>query len=255
MQKSDVPTGSKRVKEGTGAVAVAVGGVDYIYLLKGSGTFEFYRYNLNTDVWDTSLPSAPSGASGKTFKNGSCLTYDGGDTIYALKGSYNEFFAYSISARTWATRETLPRICPPGTSKKKVKDGAGIAVVGRALYALKGGNTNEFWMYARDDRRWSPAAQMPTVTKKVKGGGALDLCVGRARVMRIPRQQHARVLELRTACGCWGTVVSSRLPQRRAGAVLSSRAAVRTQHHSESLLSVSSIPQSPTLSRFRAMSA
>jgi hypothetical protein len=178
VQRYDVPAGTRKVKEGVGAAAVTEGGVEYVYLLKGSGTWEFYRYRTDTDVWDTSLPLAPSGASGKTFKNGSCLTYDGGDTIYALKGSYNELFAYSISARVWMTRETLPRICPPGTAKKKVKDGAGIAAVGRSVYALKGGNTNEFWRYARDDRRWSPAEQMPAVTKKVKGGGALTYAPG-----------------------------------------------------------------------------
>jgi hypothetical protein len=172
-QMLDVPGGSKNCKEGVGSVAVKDGGVDYVYLLKGSGTFEFYRYDVLANTWDATLPPAPGGASNKPFKNGSSLAYDGGDTIYALKGSYNEFFAYSISGRTWETRDTMPKIAPPGTKKKKVKDGSGMAVFGRTVYALKGGNTNEFWTYKCDSHRWYVGPEMPPVTKMVKGGGAL----------------------------------------------------------------------------------
>jgi hypothetical protein len=182
-QLADVPVGAKTCKEGVGAAAVRVGGSDYIYLLKGSGTTEFYRYSIGAGAWET-MTNAPYGMSGKTFKNGSCLTCDGGDTIYALKGSYNEFFAYSISSRTWTTLDTLPRIAPPDTRKKKVKDGAGIAFDNGIVYALKGGNTNEFWRFRRGERRWSVAEPMPTLFRKVKGGGALTFGADRCWAFR-----------------------------------------------------------------------
>ena len=182
-QMADVPAGTKTCREGVGTAAVRVGGSDYIYLLKGSGTTEFYRYNIGADAWET-MENAPTGASGKTFKNGSGVTYDGGDTIFTLKGSYNEFFSYSISGRNWTTRETLPRIAPPGTRKTKVKDGAGIAYNGRVVYALKGGNTNEFWNYDCSARRWYTADQMPTFSKRVKGGGALTFGADRCWAFR-----------------------------------------------------------------------
>ena len=177
VQREDVPNGSKAVREGTGSVAVVENGGNYVYLLKGSGTYEFYRYDADNGAWQA-MADAPFGNSHKPFKNGSCLTYDGVDTIYCLKGSYNEFFAYSISGKTWTTRETLPRVYPSGTSKKKVKDGAGIAAVGRTVYALKGANTNEFWGYDCNQHRWNPLTQMPTRTKRVKGGGALVYVAG-----------------------------------------------------------------------------
>ena len=172
-QKTDVPTGAKNVKEGAGSVAVNDGGVDYVYLLRGSGTWDFFRYDPATDVWDTSLPAAPGGVSGKPYKNGSSVTYDGGDTIYALKGSYNEFFAYSVSGKTWTTKEPLPLVGGSGTKKKKVKDGSGTAYAGQTVYALKGGNTNEFWTYQCDSHRWIIGAELTAGTKRVKGGGAL----------------------------------------------------------------------------------
>jgi len=172
-QMTDVPAGARPCREGTSMASVRAGGRNYVYLLKGSGTPEFYRYDIKSEVWDTSLPPAPAGTSGRPCKNGSSITYDGGDTIWCLKGSYNEFFAYSITGNNWVTREALPWTAPGGTRKTKVKDGSGIAATGRVVYALKGGNTNEFWRYECDSHGWSAAEEMPTVARKVKGGGAL----------------------------------------------------------------------------------
>jgi hypothetical protein len=69
------------------------------------------------------------------------------------------------------TRETPPKVYFSG--KKKVKDGAGIAWWPDVVYVLKGGNTNEFWVYRCEERRWCTAPQMPSLIKRVKGGGAL----------------------------------------------------------------------------------
>jgi hypothetical protein len=174
-QRADVPQGKKALKEGAGSATVVVGGVPYVYLLKGSGTLEFYRYNPANDGWETMAP-APAGASRKEFKNGSCLAAEpNSNTIYALKGSYNEFFAYDVSGNSWVTRDTLPKVSPPGNKKKKVKDGAGIACYGDFVYALKGGNTYEFWKYYVPSNRWFPAEDILSgpALKRVKGGGAL----------------------------------------------------------------------------------
>ena len=172
-QKADVPIGARACKEGTSSAAVKVGSDNYVYLLRGSATWDFYRYNTATDAWDVTLPTAPGGASGKAYKNGSSITYDGNDTIYCLKGSLNEFAAYSISAKTWEARDLLPFIAPPGTRKKKVKDGSGTAYAGQIVYALKGGGTDEFWLYRTDEHKWYVGPALPVGSKKVKGGGAL----------------------------------------------------------------------------------
>jgi hypothetical protein len=172
-QKADVPTGAKNVKEGTGAVAVQIGDTNYIYFLKGSGTQEFYRYNTVANAWE-SKASAPTGLSGKPFKNGSALALtEDGKTIFAVKGSYNEFFRYSVDSNVWLTKTSLPLIGSSG-KKKKVKDGAGMAFHAGTVYALKGGNTQEFWNYVADSDKWAQGPDVPLgAGKKVKGGGAL----------------------------------------------------------------------------------
>jgi hypothetical protein len=172
-QEADVPSGAKAVKEGAGMVRLMFNdSTPYVYLLKGSGTYEFYRYDRRTDAWAT-MASAPRGTSGKSYKNGSCLAHDGARTIYALKGSYNEFFSYSIDSNVWTLRTSLPMV-GSGGKKKKVKDGAALAYFEDAVYALKGGNTRELWRYDPATGTWTQLEDMPLGGGKlVKGGGAL----------------------------------------------------------------------------------
>jgi hypothetical protein len=190
-QLADVPAGTKKIKEGAGAVAVEVGGASYIYFLKGSGTQELYRYDITTNTWEA-RENAPLGASGKTWKNGSCIAYDGDSIIHAVKGSYNEFYAYNVRTNAWATLSPVPFV-GRGGRKKKVKDGAGLAflaghikcqmpnikyqiggTVGGELFALKGGNTYEFWCYSTASDSWTQRPDAPFGSgKKVKAGGAL----------------------------------------------------------------------------------
>jgi hypothetical protein len=173
QEQADVPTGAKPVKDGGSAVAVKVhyangSDTNWVYLLKGAGTYEFYRYNTVTNTWHT-LASAPSGHSAKPYKKGSCLTYDGGDTIYCLKGGVQELFAYSISGLSWVAKDTLPR----GAAKKKTGGGTGLASGDRVLYCLKGNNCDEFWTYPSATHTWSQATSMGAGNKRVNGGGAL----------------------------------------------------------------------------------
>lgn len=180
-EKAAVPQGAKTIREGSGMVSVQLGETNYIYLLKGSGTQEFYRFNTATNTWET-METAPLGTSGKGYKSGSCLTTgiptEPDTVIWALKGSYNEFYAYSVSSNTWTTKAPLPLVGQSG-KKKKAKDGAGIAYHGNKVYALKGGNTLEFWSWDGATDVWTQLADLPEGGgKKVKGGGALTYAAG-----------------------------------------------------------------------------
>ncbi|MEO0109103.1 MAG: hypothetical protein ABIK62_08070, partial [candidate division WOR-3 bacterium] len=177
-QLADVPPGSKKVKAGAGMAAANFGGAPCVFLLKGNGTSEFYRYNTNTAVWEAAA-SAPAGPSGKPYKAGSCITANIDDgQIYLLKGSYNEFFRYQVASDIWETLKPLPLKGTSGKSRK-AKAGASIAFARNSegdvkyVFCLKGGNCNEFWQYdvARDT--WTQLPDMPSGAKFVKDGGAL----------------------------------------------------------------------------------
>jgi hypothetical protein len=173
QQQTDIPSGGMTVKNGSGAVGVQVGDSNYIYVLKGSSTQEFYRYNTLSGVWQT-MASAPLGLSGRAFKQGSCLgSYPDQGIIYALKGTYNEFFAYDVATNIWSTKAPMPMVGASGY-RRKVKDGAGIASLNGVIYGLKGGNSRDFFCYDPTRDSWTMREDMPVGGgKKVKNGGAL----------------------------------------------------------------------------------
>jgi hypothetical protein len=176
-QRSDVPLGRSRIRGGAGLTTVNRQDTIYVYLLKGSGTCEFYRYDPRSDVWQT-LHSAPVGISGKGFKKGSCLTSDGVSTVYALKGGTNELFAYDIASDSWARRAGLPLVGGSG-KRRKSGDGASLVYHGGRIHALKGGNTLEFWCYRTWADVWIEDDDLPVSGgKKVKAGGGLAFSTG-----------------------------------------------------------------------------
>ncbi|MDH5684029.1 MAG: SBBP repeat-containing protein, partial [candidate division WOR-3 bacterium] len=142
----DVPSGSDiSLKGGTGLAFVNKADSDFVYLLKGSKTNEFWVYYSNQDTW-LKRKDAPILPSEKCYKDGSCIVYDGNNTIYALKSKTNEFYAYDINADVWTEKQTLPIIGNSG-KKKKVKNGGAMVFADSTIYAIKGGNTLEFWQY------------------------------------------------------------------------------------------------------------
>jgi hypothetical protein len=176
-QKRDVPYGTaaklKRVNGGAGLALYHNGGTgdDYVYALKGNKTFEFWRYYVQADTWEP-MADVPHGTNLRGMGDGSCLVNAGG-TIYALRGSYNDLYAYDIGNDTWATRSPMPFVGRVGR-KKKAKLGTDVCYSGGVIYALKG-STCEFWGYYTDADMWTELDSMPRLPsgKPVKGGGAL----------------------------------------------------------------------------------
>ncbi len=178
-QLAPVPLGpsNKKVKGGSGLALVArPGETPRVYCLKGYRS-EFWEYRPEGDTW-LALPDAPVGALPK-WDNGSWLAWDGGGRLYAHKAKKHEFYAYDIETGAWGPAlRGMPLVSRSGRSKKSKDGGSGACVEG-TIYALKGGNTQEFWAYdiARDT--WAEMDTMPQQApgsykrKRVKGGGAL----------------------------------------------------------------------------------
>jgi hypothetical protein len=154
-------------------VAVGAGDTTRIYLLKGSGTTEFYRYNTAVNMWE-SMPSAPLGADGKGFRDGSCIAFDSYlHHVYALKGSTNEFYAYDIVGDSWMTRASLPALGSHGRARM-AKSGTSMASFDET-YVIKGNGTLEAWSYDEGyNIEWEPILDIPIGGgKRVGTGGSL----------------------------------------------------------------------------------
>jgi len=181
-QKPDIPLGvtNKKVKGGTGLAYVDLGTARYVYCLKGYKN-EFWKYDVDQDTW-LSLTEAPAGTSGNTkYDKGSFLAYDvDSRLIYCHKAKYNELFAYDVASDSWLGQLSgMPLVGMMGKTKKSKDGGSGTWLDG-ALYAFKGGNTQEFWRYSPGDSggAWFELESLPQVgttgkKKKVKAGAGL----------------------------------------------------------------------------------
>ena len=173
-QKANVPRGpsGKKVKGGTDLVVASPLGMSYVYLLKGR-TNEFYKYDPATNAW-TQLPNAPIGPGGHVkWNTGSWLAYcDSQNKIYAHKAQHNELYSFSTLTDSWDTNHLSGMPIPGSGGRKKSKDGGCATCHDLAIYALKGGNTQEFWEYNIALDSWVEKEPVPMgyPRKKVKSG-------------------------------------------------------------------------------------
>jgi hypothetical protein len=98
-----------------------------------------------------------------------------------LKGTYGDFFRYSVSGDSWfeLRQYNAKTFVNREGKKKKPKDGASLVYYDGDVYMLKGGNTNEFWKYDIAANNWSQMDALWDIPagsgKKVKSGGTMTL--------------------------------------------------------------------------------
>ncbi|MEO0101142.1 MAG: T9SS type A sorting domain-containing protein [candidate division WOR-3 bacterium] len=164
------PGFSKGMKGGF-ACYVNYGG-NYIYAGSGASNNEWKRFNLGTGNWENALPqNLPC----EKAKIGSGLTYADRGKIYFLQGggkkNYFWFCDLSAESPTWVTLESLPLVAV--NKKKKVKEGGCIEWFNGKVYAVKGGNTKEFWAYNPNNNSWQYLGDITEATKGIKCGRSL----------------------------------------------------------------------------------
>jgi len=175
---ASVPPGprNKTLKGGTGMDFTVLNDTGYVYLLKGSGTAEFYRYDVVRDTWEA-LPDAPAGASGKPkYKDGSGVVVDSDSILYCLKANYNEVFRFDLRSGNWRSGQTDVPFYNASGRKKKVKKGGAVAWGDGLLTVLKGGGTFEFWKLDGADSAWRELPPVPPgdMNRKVNDGAGLE---------------------------------------------------------------------------------
>jgi len=179
-EQSPIPLApsNKKVKGGGDAVFVEVADTGYVYFLKG-GKCDFYRFNTVSNTWEDRR-SAPIGTSAK-WDVGSWLVSDGAGTIYAHRAKKHDLWAYDVAVDSWTKQlSAMPYMRVTGGRAKKAQAGSSAAWFDGSIYALKGGNTGEFYRYEVAGDSWIGLDSMPPVgssgkKKKVKDGGSMAI--------------------------------------------------------------------------------
>jgi len=180
-QRADVPLGpnQQKVKGGTDIVWDGDALDGHAYLLKGQKN-EFYRYDADRDYWEA-LADAPSG-SNKKWDKGSWLASDGAGIIYAHRAGDNELYAYDTASGRWsAPLEGMPFVGRSGRKKASGDGGCGAYLAG-AVYALKGGGTQECWKYTTATNSWSEEDSLPRGAAGTTVGPGADIVAADARL-------------------------------------------------------------------------
>jgi hypothetical protein len=181
---ADIPEHTTRVRLSSGLVFAPGKDTDKVFLVKGGNTREFFVYWVTQNEWH-SRRSLPAGPEATRAYRGTCLALLGSRT-FCLKGGTTEFYEYSPNGDSWRVRASLPRI---GRGSRNRKVGRGAALVSdrnRFLYALKGGNANEFWRYDDSADAWTQLDDVPGGgrLRRVGRGGALAWFEGRAYALK-----------------------------------------------------------------------
>jgi hypothetical protein len=163
-----------------------------VYGIPGHASNYFWRYDIASDSWFYPHDSVytewqgkpyyqyipldiPAGPYHKKCKYGSDLAYLNG-IVYVLKGS-NTVEAYGFSHIMNAWPETLDMNSFYGRGYRRVKRGGALVANDDRLYALKGGNTQQFWHYNFVADSWKQSTDIPRAASgrrvKVKRGSAM----------------------------------------------------------------------------------
>ncbi len=116
-----------------------------LYVLRGGNTVNFYRYEVETDIW-SSMTSAP-----ETVYQGGSISSGPNGFLYASRGNgQTTFWSYDIANNVW---NTTPSAAP------KVFDYGSVLVYdsSRYVYALTG-NDDAFYRYDTQNNSWTQKA-------------------------------------------------------------------------------------------------
>ncbi len=119
--------------------------------------------SIFVQAW-TQKTDIPLGRSRKKVKDGALAYYPAGKKIFALKGGNDlEFFQYDIMTEKWETLPPLPDSNAQTGKRRKAKTGTALCFGGNELFAVKGGNTQDFYSYNVISNTWTERCTIPFI--------------------------------------------------------------------------------------------
>jgi N-acetylneuraminic acid mutarotase len=145
-QLADAPD---RIYYGGGVI---LGPDGYIYALMAGNSTSFWRYNIDTNIWETDVSPAPL-----TVGYGSSAVFDGHQYIYVLRGNNDEaFWRYDTFSDVWETLAQVDFGAPSGAVNNNVYVGGGLTIdlEDEKIYAIQGNYYTGFSVYDMNTNSW-----------------------------------------------------------------------------------------------------
>jgi len=128
---------------------------DLIYVFQGNGSYNWWKYDIDTDsfIGSTDLPAVST--------TGGDLVYYGGLVYYKRGGNQNSFYSYSPITNAWTTLTNAPATLANTDTKGSTASGN--------LYFYRGNDTN-FYRYNVSGGTWTTLSTTPS---SISNGGVL----------------------------------------------------------------------------------
>lgn len=125
----------------TGGVGNVYNAADgYLYVFRGNGTYDFWKYDINSNTFVGNADLLLGPASGADL-----VYYDG--YLYSPRGANTlSFSRYNLTTNTWESRADSP---------VQFNDDTKGVVAGNYLYFFRGSNTNGFYRYDPVGNSWT----------------------------------------------------------------------------------------------------
>jgi hypothetical protein len=135
------------------SIEYVAGSPNYIYAVQGSGTWGFWRYNVDTNVWSVVNNTT-------VHCQGNCdIIYDGSLFLYWATDWNNpdSLYRYNTQLGTWTRMANAP-------GDQVFFTGHRMTLFGDYIYFLRGANTKLHYRYSILTNTWSQAADLPFIS-------------------------------------------------------------------------------------------
>ncbi|UCG43189.1 MAG: PD40 domain-containing protein, partial [candidate division WOR-3 bacterium] len=135
--------------------------------------------------------------------------WDGDRYLYAHRARYHELHRYDLETQSWDTAFAGMPFMGMKVQWKKSKGGGSAVWVDSLIFALKGGNSQEFWMYSPAANEWAELETIPAYgsterKKRVRHGADVVFAEGAFYALKGNRTVELWCYVMRPEDTVWG---------------------------------------------------
>lgn len=134
----------------------------YLYATRGSTLTDFWRYNIETNTWETDITNAPL-----TISYGSSMVFDGSQYLYITRGNGTDtFWRYDTGSDEWFTLSAANFGAPSNNINNFLNRGADLTMdrANGLIYATQGNLLKGFAVYNTNTGSWTILPDTPALS-------------------------------------------------------------------------------------------